>query len=249
MQLTNYRAHVPVATVPELMFGCWKRAWIKFADGAIDDTTKVVWLQTESQMVDVRINADPLNISRRAGLHDCTIDELHALALNDASSGFTECGSPVVSADGLRGATASWNTRGHDVNGHGINFQPVSAFPEPGLMTWNADGTVMMEYAPSGAYVEEWRLVPGSRESLSIRQHDAGTIYRAGGVAVLVRDRVIPIPRLARLSELVDEYWEDRTLIEELLDCEFSVAELNEDGWTITASTLPWRIGGKLDVN
>lgn len=225
------------------MFGCWKRSWIKFADGSIDDTTAVVWLQTESQMVDVRINADSLNIARRSGLHDCTIDELHVLALNDASSGFTECGPPVVDGGGLRSATATWNT-----GGHGINFQPVSAFPEPGLMTWNADGTVMMECAPSGAYVEEWRLVPGSREPLSVKQHESGTIYGAGGLAVFVRDRAVPIPRLARLPELVDEYWEDRTLIEELLDCEFSVAELQGDDWTITASTLPWRMGEQLDV-
>lgn len=233
-----------VATVPELMFGCWKRAWIKFADGTLDNTTKVVWLQTESQMVDVRINADPLNIARRSGLHDCTIDDLHALALNDASSGFTECGPPVVGDDGLRGATATWNTRGH-----GINFQPLSAFPEPGLMTWNSDATVMMEHAPSGAYVEQWQLVPGSRAPLTVTQIDSGTTYRAGGVAVFVRDRAIAIPRLARLPELVDEYWEDRTTIEELLDCEFSVAELSDSDWTITASTLPWRVGEKPDVD
>lgn len=232
-----------VATVPVLLFGCWKRAWIKFADGTVDDTTNVVWLQTESLMVDVRINAVSRHISRRSGLHDCTIDELHALALNDASSGFTECGQPVVGADGMRGATASWNTRGH-----GINFQPVSAFPEPGLMTWSADGTVMMEYAPSGAYVEEWRLVPGSRDPLTVTQGESGTTYRSGGIAVFVRDRDIPIPRLARLPELVDEYWEDRTMVEQLLDCEFSVAELSDGKWRISASTLPWREGTILNV-
>ena len=236
-----------VATVPDLLFGCWKRAWIKFADGTVDDTihntATVVWLQTESLMVDVRINIDPLHIAQRSGLHDCTIDELHALALNDASSGFTKCGRPVVGADGLRGATASWHTRGH-----GISFQPVSAFPEPGLMTWNADATVMMEYAPSGAYIEEWRLVPGSQDPLSVTQAGSGTTYRSGDVAVFVRDRGVPIPRLARLPELLDEYWEDRTMIEQLLDCEFSVAELNEGEWRISASTLPWRQGAILDV-
>ena len=42
----------------------------------------------------------------------------------------------------------------------------MSAFPEPGLMTWNDDATVMHERAPSGAYLEEWRLVPGSRHPL-----------------------------------------------------------------------------------
>ncbi len=144
-------------TVPDLMLGCWKRAWIEFADGTRDDTTTVVWLQTESLMADVRIGAGHDGLRHRAGLHDCSVDQLRVLASADASSGFTECGSVDVDADGVRTATASWHTRGH-----GINFQPVSAFPEPGLMSWNDDATVMIERAPSGAYVEEWRLVPGS---------------------------------------------------------------------------------------
>ena len=117
-------------------------------------------------------------------MKECTIDELRAIAAADASSGFTECGPVEVDADGVRTATASWHTRGH-----GVNFQPVSAFPEPGLMSWNDDATVMMERAPSGAYVEEWRLVPGSRERLSVTHVDDETIYRAGPVAVFVRDR------------------------------------------------------------
>ncbi len=230
------------------MYGCWRRSWIRFADGTFDDTTTVVWLQTESQMVDVRINDVCLydygsDISRRSGLHDCSMDELRAIASNDASSGFTECGPPTVGADGVRCATASWNTRGH-----GVNFQPVSAFPEPGLMTWNEDATVMMERAPSGAYVEEWKLVPGSRDPLSVIDDGLATTYRSGDVAVFVRDRATPIPRQARLLELLDEYATDRTVIESLLDCEFSVAELSGGEWRVTASTLPWRQGGVLDV-
>jgi predicted amidohydrolase len=51
-------ALVVAATVPDLMLGCWKRAWIEFADGTRDDTTTVVWLQTESLMADVRIATD-----------------------------------------------------------------------------------------------------------------------------------------------------------------------------------------------
>lgn len=239
----NYRAPVTAATVPELMLGCWRRSWIEFADGTLDDTTSVVWLQTESQMADVRISAETFEISNRTGLHDCTMGELRAIASNDASSGFTECGDPIVGDDGVRAATASWNTRGH-----GVNFQPVSAFPEPGLMKWNDDATVMIERAPSGAYVEEWRLVPGSRDVLSVTHDSLASTYRAGNVAVFVRDRPIPIPRPARLLDLFDEYATDRPVIEALLDCEFSVAELCDGKWTIMMSTLPWRQGDLLDV-
>ncbi len=231
------------ATVPDLLFGCWRRAWIEFADGTLDDTSIVLWLQTESLMVDVRLAGDRPDMSSRAGLHECTIDELRALASSDASSGFTECTPIVVGTDGVRSATASWHTRGH-----GVNFQPVSAFPEPGLLTWNDDATVMIERAPSGAYVEEWRLVPGSREPLRITPVGDASVYRAGDVAVSVRDRAVPIPRLARLPELLDQYVTDRPMMEALLDCEFSVAELNGTNWTITTSTLPWRKGKGLDA-
>ena len=234
---------VSAATVPDVMFGCWRRAWIEFADGTIDDTSPVVWLQTQSLMADVRVAADRSDLRRRAGLRECTDDELRAIGRSDSSSGYTECGPVVVGPHGLRTATATWHTRGH-----GVNFQPVSAFPEPGLMTWSEDGTVMVERAPSGAYVEEWRLVPGSDDPLTVSQVGGNVIYRAGDVAVLVRDRTIEIPRLARLPDLLDEYEHDRETMEALLDCEFSVAERTGDAWVVTTSTLPWREGTVLDV-
>jgi len=227
--------------------GCWRRAWIEHADGKRDDTGVVVWLQTESAMVDVRVAGDRGDFSGCTSLKECTIDQLRAIASSDGSSGWTECGSPVEDADGVRMATAEWHTRGH-----GINFQPVSAYPEPGLMTWNDDATVMHERAPSGAYVEEWRLIPGSRDRLSVETVADGsgtTVYRAGPVAVLVRDRIQPIPRRARLVELVDEFADDRATLEGLLDCEFSIAEQQKGRWTITTSTLPWLEGTHPDVD
>jgi hypothetical protein len=226
------------------MLGCWRRAWIEFSDGTRDDTSTVVWLQTDSLMVDVRIPGDRPDLTTRAGLHDCTVDDLRAIATCDASSGFTECGPVVVGSDGLGTATATWHTRGH-----GVNFHPVSAFPEPGLMTWNEDGTVMREQAPSGAYEEEWRLVEGSRHPLSVTQVGNDMLYRAGDVAVLVRDRTTPIPRPARLPELLDQCDGVRQTMEALLDCEFSVAERTGGDWKIVASTLPWRQGKVIDVD
>jgi hypothetical protein len=234
---------VTAATVPDIMQGCWKRAWIQFADGSIDDSSRVVWLQTRSSMVDVRISADRAHVTR-AGLHECTLDELRAIAGSDASSGYTECGPVTVGADGQRTATACWHTRGH-----GVNFQPISAFPEPGLMSWSDDGTVMFERAPSGAYVERWELVPGSRTELGVASANDRVLYRAGDVVVAVRDRTMSIPRPARLLELLEELADDRPMLESLLDCEFSVAEHQGAECLITASTLPWREGKVLDVD
>ena len=95
----HYRAPVASQTVPDLMLGCWRRAWIEFEDGRRDDTSIVVWLQTDSAMVDVRIPADRAVLTGRGSLDDCTIDDMYTLAAVDASSGFTECGPVTTDPD------------------------------------------------------------------------------------------------------------------------------------------------------
>ena len=72
--------------------------------------------------------------------------------------------------------------------------------------------------------------------------------YVAGDAAVLVRDRPVPVPRAARLPELIAEAGGDRAAIEALLDCEFSFARRRAGRWVIEASTLPWREGEVIDV-
>jgi hypothetical protein len=241
-----------------LMTGCWVRAWIEFADGTRDDTSVVAWLQLPSLMADVRLpgpTAAGVDPSRRS-LAECTLAELRSIADSESSSGYTTCTTVEVGDDGVRRATAEWHTRGH-----GTAFQPVSAFPEPGLLEWNDAGTVMIERAPSGAYVEEWRLVPGSRADQAHRRLDDRTeLFVAGPVAVLVRDREVPVSGLARLPELLDATLADpeltavdaRRRTEQLVDCEFSFARRRgSDGgqYVIEASTLPWRLGEVIDVD
>jgi len=207
-----------LATVPDELQGCWQRAWIEFADGTRDDTSLVIWLQLPSLMADVRLSADAvaLGAAGLTGFADCSLAQLQLLAASESSAGATSCTPIAVGADGVHRATASWTSV--------VGFQAVSAFPEPGLLEFGADGTVMIERAPSGAYVEEWRLVPGSRDVL---EHavlaNGGEWYRAGSAGVFVHDR-----RRAAAA----------------LDCEFSLARLGpDDAFVIEASTLPWRVG------
>ncbi len=195
-------------------------------------------------MADIRVSTDQPGHDR-AGLSECSLGELRALATSESSSGFTTCSPIVIGDDSVRRATAEWFTRGH-----GVAFQPVSAFPEPGLLEWNDDGTVLYERAPSGAYVEEWRLIPDTSGRLEYRQRtDGSEIYIAGSVAVLVRDRPHPIPRAARLQELVADCGDDRAAVERLIDCEFSFARQHGSTYVVEASTLPWNIGKVIDVD
>lgn len=234
----------PHPTVPDALLGCWRRAWIEYADGTRDDTSIVVWLQLASGMADVRLPGGDSPLRSRRGFDDCSLDELRLLATSESSSGFTRC-SPVESgADGVRRATAEWFS-GDD----GVAFQPITAFPEPGLLTWHSDD-VLIERAPSGDYVEEWRLLPGTRHPLEHRTDGAGHhVYRAGDAIVVVRDRPTPLSRVARLDELVAECGDDRAALTAIVDCEFSFARLLGDRFVIEASTLPWREGSVADVD
>jgi hypothetical protein len=233
-------------TVPDQLIGCWQRAWIEFDDGTRDASTFVIWLQLASKMADIRLRADRPDLRLRDGLGECSLAELNALADSESSSGYTTCTPIEVGDDGVRRATAEWFTRGH-----GVAFQPVSAFPEPGLLEWSADGTELIERAPSGAYTEEWRLIANtSSGELTHRVRDDGIeLYIAGDVAVLVRDRPTPIPRLARLPELIADCGDDRGAIQSLVDCEFSFARRSGSSYVIEASTLPWREGVAISVD
>ncbi len=202
-------------------------------------------------MVDVRI---PIRqpVATTVGFDQFSMTQLTLLADSESSTGYTTCTELTVGDDGVRRATAEWLTRGQVTDEPCVAFQPVTAFPEPGLLEWSADGATMTERAPSGAYVELWQLVSGSRRLLEHRRIDhRSEWYRAGDVAVVVRDRPQPIPRPARLQELIADCDGDRSTITALLDCEFSVGHRDVPNWDVpnwmvVASTLPWRVGGAL---
>lgn len=233
-----------LAHVPDLLRGCWQRSWIRYADGAVDDTSTVVWLQHESAMADVRIPESHSALQHRGSLAGCTLEELRLLANSESSTGATVCTPIEIGVDGVRRATAAWPRLAG-----GVEFQPVSGFPEPGLLEWNDDGTVMLERAPSGAYVEQWRRIPDSQSPVQQRlHHDGSRLYVAGVVAVFVRDRPRPIAADERLDVLIAAAGHDRSTIEALVDCEFSLANRRGSAYVITASTHPWRVGDVLDV-
>ena len=170
----------------------------------------MLWLQLESAMVDVRIPV-----------------EMEDPSSCEASTGRTRCTPVETGGDGIRRATAEWHTSGPD----DIAPHPVSAFPEPGLLEWNEDGSVMIERAPSGAYVEELQRVPASAGRLVEDRTDSRhRLHAAGDLAVVVTD--------------------DRGDDGSPFEVEFAICEPADDRsrWQIVASTLPGRIREGLDV-
>ncbi|MFM2069831.1 MAG: hypothetical protein RLZZ623_94 [Actinomycetota bacterium] len=215
-------APVTDAPVTNAMLGCWRRSWIRFQDGTLDDTSIVIWLQTPDAMADLRVSAVAAGIVARAA-GDCTVEQLAELAGSDSSSGYTR----THGCDENGVITATWHT-----GPEGVEYQPVTAFPEPGLLEWDATGTVMIERAPSGAYVEEWRLLPNSRDPLlhvvGLENGVRTGAYRAGDHLIVVRDRAAGAAAI---------------------DCEFSYAVRVADRFVVMHSTQPWRVGAVVDAH
>lgn len=233
------------ADVPVWLRGVWRRSWIRYASGAFDDTESVHWLQCASAMADVRIPARGALFDGVGSHAECDPTLLHHLAEANASTGHTTVADVVDHDDGSHTCVAEWHSYGC-----GLNFQPVVTFPEPGLLHVLPGGTVMRERAPSGAYEEEWHLVPGSDLSqIHGPLADGRELFVAGPIVVVARDRTAEPPLALPLVELIAHPGLDRGTIETVLDMEFSVAELGGDGvYRICHSTLPWREGAPLDV-
>lgn len=183
-------------TVPERMIGCWKRRYIQFNDGQKDISTNVFWLQTLSGMVDMRIPVRKHDFSNRRSLQEYKIEELIELAEQDYGTGITRLDESTKPY-----ATASWEYDEYDVN-----TQPVETYPEAGWMDWRDDNHCMMEWAPSGAYEEEWRLQPNSNTYVAnfrnINAEKKEIVFIAGNHAVYVRDRDIQITEQRLLQDI-----------------------------------------------
>ncbi len=234
-----------MTVVPTILQGAWKRRWIKYEDGRFDDSSIVIWLQFKTEMVDVRLDSRLADLSGRSSLDDCDRDDLLRLATSDSSSGITTC-TPILRDDaGLRTATAEWSSD------PGIAFQPETSFPEPGVLKWNEDASIMMERAPSGAYLEQWNRVGGTDPSTAAStidsRSDGSRVFRLGSLAVLVHDRRSVTPAKGPLVDQVANA-ADLTAARALVDCEFSLAQGVNDQFLVVASTHPWRIGEVLHV-
>ena len=221
---------LPLA-VPDWTLGAFRRRSITWADGTEDDTTAVVWLQSHGLTGDIRIPADRPDVSHRAGLDDCTRDELVGLAM--AEGGVAE----THFADGLM-TWSDWSA-----------FQPYNRWPEPGDL--RRIGGCLIEFAPSGAYVEEWRYnAPASTFRVGLRlvgvqRAEAPRRPRAGGL-VIVGDEAIfslgrrqPLPDRP-LADLIRRAPDLRAMTATAFEPVTSMARRMPGGWTVELSTNPF---------
>ena len=235
--------------VPVWTLGCFRRRSITFFNGDADDSTLVLWLQSRGLTGDLRLAADRPKPASREALGDLSLDELTRLA--EVEGGLSPTRFEAAAGGGVELAgTMNWPDW--------TAFQLHDKWPEPGEL--RRVGDCLIEYAPSGAYVEDWRLQPSGdgpligltlveeRDSKSgqITHRDGGLVI-AGEHAIFVRGRAETLPPAARLSELMERAAADARLLDAIFGFEASYARRDGSGrYVITASTLPWREGRPL---
>lgn len=227
-------------SIPESMIGCFKRRSISFANGLTDTKTHVFWLQGRNLTIDLRlpIEVDQVNVDQiqRHTLHDLTAEELSQLANYEGWSANTKWKNNQLSWSG------------------GTSFQIHNRWPEPAILS--RVGDCMMEFSPSNAYVEDWRIKsrqPGPLVSLELIEekdlstetcrHRGGALIINGNWAGLVLGRSKDISinsENLQLRDLLKSKTSNKKLVNEIFSFETSVAEGSlDDGFKIRFSTQP----------
>jgi hypothetical protein len=229
------------ASVPEWVLGCFRRRSITFFTGEEDACTEVIWLQSRGLTADFRRTPPRVSVACQAALSALGLDELSALAR-------VEGGFARTRWDGELMHWSDWTA-----------LQTHAKWPEPGRLA--RVGRCMVELAPSGAYVEDWRLQPCrggpliGLELIDERDASDGTLlHRGGGLIVcgehagFVRGRPEPLPEGERLEDFVRAHAGDPAALAHAfaLDASYGTAAAVKDAFTVTFSTRPWREGEPL---
>ena len=249
LELCSLQSTTPHSrSVPLWTLGCFKRRSITFFNGDSDDSTLVLWLQSRGLTGDLRLAADRPRPASREALRELSPAELRLLAQVEGGvspTRFEPSGAAGVELSG----TMNWPDW--------TAFQLHDKWPEPGEL--RRVGDCLIEFAPSGAYIEDWRLQqsgPGPLVGLQLIEerddkgnvlHRGGGLVMAGDHALFVRGRAAALPSAAHISELVERAAGDPQLLDAIFGFEASYARRDDAGrFTVTASTLPWREGKPL---
>jgi len=240
-ELTRIPVAARTPSVPEWALGCFRRRSISFFTGEVDDTTEVLWLQSRGLSADFRrAPGTPACESLRA-LGERSPAELLALAR-------VEGGLARTRWDGQAMRWSDW-----------VSFQTHSKWPEPGRL--ERVGNCLIEFAPSGAYVEDWRWQPsgvGSLIGLSLIEEkdleSGAVLYRGGGLIVcgrhagFVRGRAQELPFGQPLPDFLQAHPGDASALGTAFSCDaaFGTASSEQGDFVVTLGTLPWRVGQSL---
>jgi hypothetical protein len=230
---------VRAPAVPAWTLGCFHRRSITYASGAEDASTRVIWTQSCGLTGDLRLPSRRPDVAARGALPECAPEELVELAKGEGGVADTAW------ANGLM----SW--------GNWAAFQPYDKWPEPGAL--RRIGPALIEFAPSGIYVEDWRLQPGSsglRAGLRLVSETppgGAPAPRGGGLVIAGDHAVFALARRTPLAEGVPAWRQlaaNPSLAETVFDAQAAYACRELDGvWRVALSIDPFLEGQPLSLD
>ncbi|TQK31208.1 allophanate hydrolase [Arthrobacter sp. SLBN-53] len=210
----------------DLMHRCWRRTAIALPDNAIDTTTEVHWLQAGELYIDLRTPADMPAVTGTSS-DTLTRDDLVSMCRRQAFAG------RLTEDDGVW----TWHRE--------IDLHPAEDLPDRGRL--NMVDQVLIETGVGRDYHEDWVADGPATDSVELRLRDAsgrlGMLLRVGDRFGFVRGRDADLDADV-LADAVAAT--DLAEARSLLDIEVSLGIVDEAGWHITRSTLPFRVGDDL---
>lgn len=243
LELINRCGQRPAGGVPDWMLGYFKRYSISFANGETDLHTHVCWLQSRNFTIDLRLPIKGEQLPARAWA-DYSADELRQLGNYEGWEALCDWEGDVL----------SWRDTDCSLQFH-------NRWVEPGIL--KRFGNCMIELAPSGAYVEDWRLQPSAPGVLAgLRlveernlatgevRHRGGGLIVCGDYAGLVLGRnqgFTPEQSYNALRSMAVAAQGQAAQLAALFNFETSVAQGSIDkGYEVILSTQPGRVGQSL---
>jgi hypothetical protein len=232
-------AHSP-PPAPEWLTGIWRRESIVYSDGTEDRSTCVLWGQTRSRYVDLRIPADRPPARGRRSFDDFSEGELLLLAEQMGFAGH------VV----LKGDVCTWIRY--------IDYQPNTGRPDSGRLELNGDAlhergeassVLGRDYHEIFHREHKAERCCAALQSFAPTQGGANEEGTARAVLILIDNHFLfaqarseELPQGQSLRELVLAAGKDRSLIHRYLDCEISFGNIEgNDPWLVISSTIPFR--------
>lgn len=225
----------PVLRVPQWAIGTVHRRSITFFNAVEDTQTFVAWVQSHGMTGDIRIHPARPSIPPHTTLSD--LDHATLILLASVEGGV---------------ATTSWDESQSLMSwSNWVGLQTYDKYPEPGIM--RRIGDCMIEFAPSGAYVEDWRFQTSDSgpviglKLVSETAKDGATFARNGGCviagdhAMISIDRRLPLPDAVKAQDVVRASADPVAALNAVFDCTVDYAVKRPDGYRIHASTDPRR--------
>ncbi|MDI1257670.1 hypothetical protein [Aquabacterium sp.] len=226
-------SHPPV---PARYRGVWSRTLLETPTHR-DDTSLVLWMQTELWHADLRIPLAARAGRIKAPVSAMSREQQQALALQSGFCGITQVERRSAHEDDL----CAWHRH--------VDYQPPGLSPDAGWMLFESTDR-LIETGLHGVYREVWERLPDSTGPCTFReQTDAQNparvtrILTAGRYIMQVCPRAVAWPADTAPGDTLSEVLARHPAqASSLLDFEVSFGKLNEgEGlrWTIHHSTLP----------